>query len=515
MLVAKLQITLAVAVVFALDHLLHAGQLFPGIERNQRHALGRTPKFADLAHPGSDQHPTGGDQHDFIFIGDEARRHDLAVAFAGSDGDDALGATTGVTEVGEHGSLAVTVLSGHQHGLLMVVGDEQRQHLLPFAELHATHTTRCTAHAAHVFLVEPHGFSSIGNQHDVLRSIGDLGADQVVALIKRYRDDPGLARIGEVGQRRFLHCALRGAHEDEAVFDELLDRENGVDLLTLLEREHVDDGLAATAARALRHFVDLEPIDATAVREAQDVVVRIGDKEVIDKIVILDRRGLLAAPATPLRAVVGQRLGLDVAAMRERHHHVLRRDEVLDAQILGVEFDLRTTLVAELGANGFEFLADDLADPFRSGEDVHQVGNLLQQLGEVGDDLVALKAGQALQAQFEDRLRLRLGEQVAITRQAILHAQPFRTRRIERCALQHLGHRGRSPQLAHQPTPRIGRRRRGFDQGDDFVDIVERHRQTFLNVRPLARLAQFVHRAPGNDLAPVREEALEHLLQVE
>jgi hypothetical protein len=63
----------------------------------------------------------------------------------------------------------------------------------------------------------------------------------------------------------------------------------------------------------LRRFVNLEPVAAAAVREAQDVVVGIGDEQAIDEIVVLDRRRLLAAPAAPLRAVVGQRLRLDVA----------------------------------------------------------------------------------------------------------------------------------------------------------------------------------------------------------
>jgi hypothetical protein len=38
--------------------------------------------------------------------------------------------------------------------------------------------------------------------------------------------------------------------------------------------------------------------------------VGIGDEQVIDEIVVLDRRRLFAAPAPLLRAVVGQRLRL-------------------------------------------------------------------------------------------------------------------------------------------------------------------------------------------------------------
>jgi hypothetical protein len=50
-------------------------------------------------------------------------------------------------------------------------------------------------------------------------------------------------------------------------------------------------------ARALRHFPDLEPVDAAAVAEAQDPVVRVGDEELVDPVVFLGLRRLLAAAA--------------------------------------------------------------------------------------------------------------------------------------------------------------------------------------------------------------------------
>ena len=49
------------------------------------------------------------------------------------------------------------------------------------------------------------------------------------------------------------------------------------------QRDEVDDRLAARGARALRHVVDLEPVDAAAVGEAQDVVVRVGDEQASTK----------------------------------------------------------------------------------------------------------------------------------------------------------------------------------------------------------------------------------------
>ena len=102
----------------------------------------------------------------------------------------------------------------------------------------------------------------------------------------------------------------------------------------------------------------------------------IGDEQVVDEIIFLDRRRLLAAAAATLRAVVGERLRLDVAGMRQRDDHVLRRDQVLDAEVLRMRDDLGTALVAELFLHRLQFFADDLRDALGTVEDVHQVGDL-------------------------------------------------------------------------------------------------------------------------------------------
>ena len=99
-------------------------------------------------------------------------------------------------------------------------------------------------------------------------------------------------------------------------------------------------GLPRDARAALRHVVDLEPVDAAAVGEAQDVVVRVGDEHPVDEVVFLRRRRLLAAAAALLRAVLVDRLRLHVAAVRQRDDHVLRRDQVLDRQVDALRDDL-------------------------------------------------------------------------------------------------------------------------------------------------------------------------------
>ena len=105
--------------------------------------------------------------------------------------------------------------------------------------------------------------------------------------------------------------------------------------------------------------------------------MRVGDEELVHPVVILGAGGLLAPATSALRPVLGQRLRLDVARVGQRHHHVLRRDQVLDVDLAGVELDLRTARIllgaAELFYHPRQLVADDGRDARRFGQDVQQV----------------------------------------------------------------------------------------------------------------------------------------------
>src|SRR5690606_21658588 len=128
---------------------------------------------------------------------------------------------------------------------------------------------RRAAHGANVVLVETHGLAAVGEQHDVVLAVGKVGADQVIAFVERHGDDAGLARIGEVGQRRLLDRAARRGHEYVMVFAEFFYGQHDGDFFAIDQREHIDDGTAACTARTLRDLPDLEPVHAAAVGEAQ------------------------------------------------------------------------------------------------------------------------------------------------------------------------------------------------------------------------------------------------------
>jgi len=120
-----------------------------------------------------------------------------------------------------------------------------------------------------------------------------------------------------------------------------------------------------------------------------------------------------------------------------------------------------------------------------------------------------------LQAQFENGLSLRVGEQIALRRQTELGRQPLRARSLGAGAHEHFFDQRGTPSAPHDRALGVGRGRRRLDQGDDLIHVGQRDGQTFENMAALAGLAQFKDGAPGNDLAPMAEEALEQFLQVE
>ena len=81
-------------------------------------------------------------------------------------------------------------------------------------------------------------------------------------------------------------------------------------------------GLPRDAPAGHRQLVDLEPVKLAAAREAQQRVVRVGDEQFLDEILVLHRGRRTAATAAALRAVLADRLRLGVAAVRERHDDV-------------------------------------------------------------------------------------------------------------------------------------------------------------------------------------------------
>ncbi len=415
------------------------------------------------------------------------------------------------------GAFAVTVFGRGQHLLFFVFSNQHRDDALVFFEHHAAHAAGVTAHAAHVVFVETNRFAAVRKQHHVVLAIGERRANQVVTVVEVDCDDAGFLRTAEVFKRRLLHGAHAGTHKDELVRVEVFGRHDRRNLLAILQREQIDDRLAARIAAAFRHLVNLEPINATSIREAEDVIVRVGDEEFFNEIFFFGRRGLLAATAALLRAILFNGLRFEVAAMGQRDHHVLRLDEIFHGSLFRVEHDFRLALVAKVLLDLSQFVLDDDRDAFGLGQNVEQVLHCGDHFFVLGNNLVRLHRREALQAHFENGFGLNIGETVRllfflpaeIGRNAI-GAQEFNVR-----AGNHLFNEIGFPQLGRQRGLRFVRRGRRFDQFNDRIDVCERNGEAFQDMRTGTRLAQFELGAARNDFATVQNELLQEVFQIE
>ena len=167
--------------------------------------------------------------------------------------------------------------------------------------------------------------------------------------------------------------------------------------------------------------------------------------------------------------------------MREGHEDLLLRDEVLLVHLELVVADLAAPRVGEALPEPDDLLLDHAVDHSRVGEDVLQLGDLLDQLFVFLAQLPALEAGQPAEAEVDDGLRLPFGEAEALFQ------------------------RGLRGLLVLRAT----------DDRDRLVEIVEDDDQPFEDVRPVTRGLELVPGAPGHHVAPVRDVVLEHRLEAQ
>ncbi len=346
----------------------------------------------------------------------------------------------------------------------------------------------------------------------MIAAAGERHRHQGVAVHDVQRDDAGAARAGVIGQRGFLdQAAARGEHH-ETLGVELAHRQHGADALALAQRQQVHDRPPAAAGTGQRQLVDLQPVHLAGVREAQQRVVAVGHEQALDEVLFLDPRRRAAAPAAVLRAVLADALRLAIALVREGHHQVLLRDQVLGGQVQAIDHDRRAPLVAVLVAD-FQQLAADLGQQARVAvQNVQQVGDLHRQFAVLVDDLVPFQPRQALQAHVQDGLHLAIAQVIGAIDQAT--AGLGRALRVHaQGAGQHLAHETGREALGGQLGAGFFRGLRAADQRDHALDIGQCDGQAFQDVQPVARLAQRKQRAPADHLAAVTDEGLEHLVQ--
>ena len=205
----------------------------------------------------------------------------------------------------------------------------------------------------------------------------------------------------------------------------------------------------------------------------------VGDQQVTNKVLIARSHSALAGAAAALHPVLSHRGALDVVRVGERDRLVLFGHQIEQRHITRALGDHRAAGIPEAIANRDELFGDHAHEHALIAEDALEVRDILKQPCVFVFDLVALHAGQALQAHVKDGLGLDLGK--SESGDQAFSGDVYRTS--------------------------------GADDPDDLVDIVERKTETLENVRAIIGLTQPVAGAAQRDLAPMCEVELQHLLE--
>ena len=268
-----------------------------------------------------------------------------------------------------------------------------------------------TTHGAEVLLVEADGHAVVGGEEDDLLAVGDAGGDELVVLLDVDGDDAARHDVGEVLEGGLLDGAVAGGEEDVlAVFVEVADGEDGDDFFAGLEGDERGHGLALACGADVGDLVDLEPVDAAGVGEAEEIGVRRVDDELGDEVLFAGLHAEAAGASATLLAVDGDGRALEVAGVGDGDGDLLVGDEVFEGELGGLVEDLGAALVAVLVADLFELLDDDFAELLLGGEDGLVLGDVVADLGELFEELVDGELSESVELQFEDGVDLAVAE---------------------------------------------------------------------------------------------------------
>ena len=238
-------------------------------------------------------------------------------------------------------------------------------------------------------------------------------------------------------------------------------------------------------------------------------------QQLFNEVFIFHRGGRLAPTAPALGLVIFHSLGLGIAAVGNGDYQIFLVDEVGNGEVTAGAGDFGAALIAVIPDNLFQLVTDHLQQALRLAQNLQQVGDFLEDILVFVLELFGLQAGQAVQAQIQDRLRLFRRQMVQAITQAVDFRQIVGAAGVFAGPFKHGQHIAGRPALGHQLLFGFVRGRRRLDQLDDFIDVGQSHGEAFEDMTTLPCLAQFVNRPTGHDFAAVPQEGIQHFLEVQ
>ena len=382
--------------------------------------------------------------------------------------------------------------------------------MLPLAQRNAPYAARVASHGPGFFFVEADGLAARRGQKHIGVPVRQPRLDQLVSFHDGYRNDARPQGAPECFQGRFLDQSLASGHHDVMRFAERLvlefrfrHRQDGPHPVLLVDLYQVADRPSPRRARSFRYFVDAQRVALAVIGEIQQIVVRGRDEHVLD-IVLFPLSGPLHADAAPsLLAVFGEGRPFDQRLVRNGDHDLFVFDHVLHLEIAPAHIvDFRAALVGVFRPDIEQLVLDDLHPPRAFGEDGFEAGYFLEDFLVFPFDFLAFETREPAQPQRKNGvgLGLRKRKHGAVRRG---QAQALELRRRQLLGID----------AAHEVVAgRVGVVRMTNDR-NDLIEVVQRDRQAFEDVRPFLRLAEIEPGAPLHDFVPVLHIVADGVLQ--
>src|SRR5690348_2620880 len=303
------------------------------LEFHDADALRRAAGLADLEDAGADDDAFARYDHDLVVGLHEQLLDDIAVLLGAVERFDALTAAIRLAIVVDRRALAVAVARDDEDLSAILADDVHRDDVRTPGEAHGAHAAARAAHRANGLLIEADRVAVRCREHELGGAVGQLDVEQFIALHEIDRDEPGAADAAEIGERRLLYVSAPRHHDEELFGAERADREHGGDGLARRQRQQVDERRAARLSRRVGDLMRAQPVDAPAIGEEEDVLVRRRREEMARHVFLLEVDAGDAAAAAVLRAKRIDVLALDVPAGRHGDDDVRVGDEVLDGEL--------------------------------------------------------------------------------------------------------------------------------------------------------------------------------------
>ena len=235
---------------------------------------------------------------------------------------------------------------------------------------------------------------------------------------------------------------------------EFLHRDDCRDLLLRQKLKQVHNRSSTRSSASLRDRISLEAINTSAVREEQNVIVRLRQQQILNVILINRLHSADSLSTTVLTAEIIHTHALNVSELRDCDNSVLIRDQILHRHVKLVKSDRGLSVIAVFLRDRKNLLADHAEQFLLICEDRPEFLDARHQLAILILNLLSLKTGQRTQTHIDDRLSLNIAEL------KFLHQLLFCNLR-SRCTADNLNH---------------------------LVDVVESNQQTFEDMSALLRL---------------------------